>query len=109
MTDAVPRDFTFAVPGDWVRIRMDDAEEQRPDVREIARAVTRGRPDRDRMMPSVVELLTDAASAHRTGWTVEVYLSLIGETTLPLACALTVDVVPPQAAPGTRWRCRPRS
>ena len=98
MIGTVPRDFTFAVPGDWVRIRVADADEQRQDIADVARAVTRGRADRDRSMPTVAQLLTDAVGGHRTGWTVEVHLP-VGRGR-PVACALAVDVVPPQAAPG---------
>ena len=58
-----PRDFTFAVPGDWVRIRVVDDAERNADVRRLARAVTRGRPDRDRLMLHVARVLHDAVAA----------------------------------------------
>ena len=95
-----PSDFTFALPDDWVRIRVDDDQAQQDDVRSVAREVTRGRPDRDQLLPHVVQLLTDATAAHRTGHTVEVYLALALGSGLPVVAALTVDVVPPRAAPG---------
>jgi hypothetical protein len=90
-----PSDFTFAVPSDWARIGvMDDAERDR-DVRRLARAVTRGRPDGDSLSPRVAQLLQDAVAGHSDEHTVEVYLSLFPEGGLPLACALAVGVVPP--------------
>ncbi|TYP83650.1 hypothetical protein [Blastococcus xanthinilyticus] len=94
-----PRDFTFAVPADWVRIRVVDDAERAADVRRIARAVTRGRPDRDSLLPKVARMLQEAAGARSDSWTVEVYLSLFQEGAPPIACALAVGVVPPQAVP----------
>lgn len=95
--DVAPRDFTFAVPADWVRIRVADATDLAEDVGRIARAVTRGRPDRDSLMPQVARMLQDAAAAWSDSCTVEVYLSLFQDGAPPVACALAVGVVPPQA------------
>ncbi|MCF6743708.1 hypothetical protein E9529_05345 [Blastococcus sp. KM273128] len=92
-----PRDFTFAVPGDWARIRVLDDAERDADVRRIARAVTRGRPDRDRLMPQVARVLLDAVAARVESHTVEVHLPVLEEGAAPLACALAVGVVPPVA------------
>lgn len=99
-TDAPPSDFTFAVPDDWVRIRVAEPDERESDVRTVARAVTRGRPDRDTLLPQLSRLLSDAATAYGDDHTVEVYLSLVQEGGLPVVCALAVGVVPPQLAPG---------
>ncbi|MGY1723574.1 hypothetical protein [Blastococcus sp. SYSU DS0533] len=93
---APPRDFTFAVPGDWVRIRVLDGVQREADVRRIARAVTRGRPDRDRLMPQVARLLHDAVAARSDSRTVEVHLPVFQEGAPPVACALAVGVVPPR-------------
>ncbi|MGY1834518.1 hypothetical protein ACI79P_05330 [Blastococcus sp. SYSU DS0510] len=95
-----PRDFTFAVPGNWVRIRVLDDAQRDADVRRIARAVTRGRPDRDRLEPQVARLLHGAVAARRDSRTVEVHLSVLEEGAPPVACALAVGVVPPH--PGDR-------
>ncbi|MCF6506823.1 hypothetical protein E9549_05295 [Blastococcus sp. MG754426] len=92
-----PRDFTFAVPGDWVRIRVLDDAERDADIRRTARAVIRGRPDRDRLMPQVARVLHDAVAARVDSRTVEVHLPVLQEGAPPLACALAVGVVPPAA------------
>lgn len=92
-----PRDFTFAVPDDWARIRMASAVERDADIARIARAVTRSRPDRDSLMPRVARLLRDAAAGRSDRHTVEVYLSLLPHGCPPIACALAVGVVPPRA------------
>lgn len=98
MNPVPPGDFTFAVPDDWVRIRVCNAAERASDVRRLARAVTKGRSDRDALLPKVSQLFQDAASSYADDYTVEVYLSLVQEGSLPLACALAVGVVPPQGA-----------
>lgn len=92
----VAREFTFAVPTDWMRIRVADGAEHAQDISSIARAVTRGRPDRDRVMPEVARLLQDAAAARSDSHTVEVYLSVFQEGAPPIACALAVGVVLPR-------------
>ena len=93
-----PRDFTFLVPNDWVRVRVDDRTSREEDVRRIARVVTRGRPDRDSLFPQVVRLLHDTVEAHAREYAVEVYLSLLQSAGLPIACSMVVDVVPSRAA-----------
>ncbi|MGY1718941.1 hypothetical protein ACI8AG_07830 [Blastococcus sp. SYSU DS0552] len=99
MTTALrPRDFTFAVPGDWARIRVLDEARRDADVRRIARAVTRGRPDRDRLMPQVARALHGAAAARSDSHTVEVHLPVLQDGAPPIACALAVGVVPPRPA-----------
>ncbi|MDP5183496.1 hypothetical protein QOZ88_12695 [Blastococcus sp. BMG 814] len=93
---APPRDFTFAVPGDWVRIRVLDDAQRDADVRRIAQAVTRGRPDRDRLMPQVARVLHEAVAARTDSRTVEVHLPVLQKGAPPVACALAVGVVPPR-------------
>ena len=99
-TAVPPRDFTFAVPTDWVRIRVADDAERADDIGRIARAVTRGRPDRDSLMPQVARMLQEAAAARSDSHTVEVYLSLFQEGAPSIACALAVGVVPAQLLGG---------
>lgn len=93
-----PRDFTFLVPNDWARVRVDDRAHREDDVRRIARVVTRRRPDRNSLFPQVVRLLQDTVEAHARKHAVEVYLSLPQGGGLPIACSMVVDVVPSQQA-----------
>lgn len=89
---------TLATPADWVRVRLRDDATRDADLVKAARAATRGRSDRDRLVPLVAELLRDAVTAHAVDHTVEVHLPL-PRPGIPLACALAVTVLPPELAP----------
>ncbi|MDK3257883.1 hypothetical protein [Blastococcus capsensis] len=86
------------MPNDWARVRVDDRAHREDDVRQIARVVTRGRPDRNSLYPQVVRLLHDTVESHTREYAVEIYLSLLQSGGLPIACSMVVDVVSPQVA-----------
>lgn len=99
MTDAAtavtPRDFTFVLPDEWFRIRLDKPSRD-DDVDALVDLMTGQRPDRDSLGPALRELVHDACDAVGDLYATEVYLSLSKAAGFPIACSLVVSVVPPQ-------------
>lgn len=91
-----PRDFTFVMPEDWFRIRMEPAHRER-DIDALVDLLTARRSDKDSLAPELREMarnMTRFADPHA----VELYLSLTERAGFPVACSMTVSVVEPQPA-----------
>lgn len=86
-----PRDFTFIVPDDWFRIRLDE-EHRKRDTDGLVELLTSKRSDRDSLGPELREMvrnMTRFVDEH----TIELYLSLSKVQGFPIACSLQVTLV----------------
>lgn len=91
--------FTFALPGGWCRLRLTDRAQLRHDVRALVDELTAGRPDAHVLGPALAAQLEAAASRSRAAAALEVHLSTGRDGGPPLACALTVSVLPQPTGP----------
>ncbi|MPZ97682.1 MAG: hypothetical protein GEU96_22870 [Propionibacteriales bacterium] len=95
MTTDAPRDFTFAVPGDWWRISLEDAVRQRAQINALVKRSVRGRPDRDTLGPQLRQLINDAVQTFDSKYAIECYLAQELADNVPIAASLVVSVYPP--------------
>lgn len=94
-TTVAPRDFSFVTPEDWYCIRVFEPKERKQDVDRLVDLLTRSRPDRDSLAPQVRGFLEAAIDAYADRTTVEIYLSMLRMESIPIGCALVVNVLPP--------------
>lgn len=90
----VPRDFTFVVPEDWFRIRLEEDQRSR-DVDALVRLLTANRSDRDSLGPEIRQMVRSMIR-FAPDEAVEVYLSLTRALGFPVACSMSVTVVAEQ-------------
>lgn len=95
-----PQDVSFTLPDDWWRIRLRDDQARQADIAALATRVTAGRPDARPMARQLTDLL-DEITEDSEPHAVETWLSLLTEGGWPIACSLTLAIIP---APGQAGR-----
>lgn len=86
--------FTFVLPCGWARVRLLDPVSRDADVRSLAVRLTRGRPDRHRLVPQLTRHVGAAMTSLHDPHAVEAHLSTTLDGGPPVAAALVVSLLP---------------
>ena len=92
--EAAPARLTLVTPEDWYRLPLLEEQRLRRGVAELVDRQFRGKDDRPTLRRELVDALLEQAHRAREGGGVDMYLSDLPISGVPLALSLVVSLVP---------------